>query len=464
MKRCFFNILLNAICFFYLIPGCSEKFSDNPHPNQPPETYISVFSNSDLNPTISQRTIHWWGDDPDGIVVGYIYTFVENAENVSDWDSTAPNLDWTFTQKTSQNFTLKLSGADTLYTLRVKAIDDLGAVDLSPAIQKFPVINSIPSVKFPLGTDVPETTFTVATFLWSGSDPDGADNIDKYQYVLDDTTNDEAWIDLDHNVKSITLTASEALTEGNHIFFLRVIDIAGAISPVIRMPRDQNDVWYVREPKSKFLIIDDYNIANDTDDFYKNTLSPLVGTFDVWDIKSNGKAQEPPSAIAFYTTLLLFDKIFWYSDAEFNFEKAQVSIPKFLDAGGKIIISNAFQEFSSNQGDPLDFSPVDSLGSRISRITRGQAVLPTINYSNMGFPELKVNTAIIPNVYPLVPKENAVIFYQLSENSSRWPGTTPPIAIIDSEASFVFFGLPLANLNGNNSVSLVFEKILNEIF
>ena len=42
-------------------------------------------------------------------------------------------------------------------------------------------------VEFPIGTDVPETTFTVANLVWSSSDPDGDDNIEKFEYVLDDT-------------------------------------------------------------------------------------------------------------------------------------------------------------------------------------------------------------------------------------------------------------------------------------
>lgn len=443
--------------------SCSERFSDNPLPNQPPETFISIFSERTLNETISQKVFHWWGDDPDGMVVGFIYTFDPNAANVTDWDTAAPHPDWTFTPDTRKTFNLKLSGTDTVYTLHVKAVDDGGAADPSPAVQTFPIVNTRPVVEFPVGTEVPETTFTVATFAWVGRDLDGNETIEHYEYVLDDTTEPAAWVTLDPQTTSVTLTAEDGLIEGEHAFYLRALDIAGAQSETIRMPPDEEDVWYVREPKSTTLLLDDYNIADGTDGFYRATFEAMVGPVDVWDIKSNDRALEPASSKAFTETLLLFDRVFWYADSDPNLEKAQIAVPAFLNAGGKMIMSMLFQEFSSNEGDQLDFSPVDSIGSRISRITRDQAVVPTEAFAASGFPKLRVNTAIIPNVFPLAPKVTAQAMYRLPEKPGAWEGM-PPMAVVDGQQSFVFFGLPLAKLNGLGTVPEVFEKILQEVF
>jgi hypothetical protein len=118
-------------------------------------------------------------------------------------------------------------------------------------------------------------------------------------------------------------------------------------------------------------------------------------------------------------------------------------------------------EFASNQGDPVDFSPADSLGPRIARITRNQLVSPTQDFAAMGFPDLQVNTAIIPNVFPVVPKVSSNIIYLLPE-STQWPGT-PPMALIDSQQTFVFFGLPMASLNGQSSVGPLLQIIFNQI-
>ncbi|MFQ5674526.1 MAG: hypothetical protein ACE5G1_01405 [bacterium] len=457
------TICLNLLLSLLIVFGCSDNFTDNPKANQAPKTFVSIFSNRNLSPTTSKITINWWGDDPDGLVVGFIYTFDPTAPDVQTWSNDSPDPKWVFTTKTEETFTLTLAGNDTLYTFWVKAVDDADAADSPGAIQDFSIVNSRPIVEFPVATDVPETTFTVATFVWSSSDLDGDDTIAKFQYALDDTSSISNWLDIEPNVKSLTLTASDGLTEGEHVFFLRAIDLAGATSDIIRMPRQEDDVWYVREPSSSFLIVDDYNIADNTGSFYQTTLQAIVGPVDTWDIKSNSNALEPASPIAFTKTLQLFDRIFWYSDSNPNLEKAQVSLPDFLDGGGKIIMSSTFPEFATNQGDPLDFSPVDSLGTKINRLLRNQLVRPTNRYASQGFPDLQVNTAIIPFIFPVAPKISSDTLYVLPENPGVWPGT-PPMAVINGSSTFVFFGLPISRLDGQGTVSQLFEKILNEIF
>lgn len=280
-----------------LLPlACSEHPTDALKSNLPPVTHIAVRSVADsLNATISKQTLHWWGDDPDGAVVGFIYTFNPNASNVQAWSNNASDPNWIFTEQTQETFTLKLSGTDTTYFFWVKAVDDEGTADPNGARQNYPIINTRPRVEFPVGTDVPDTTFTVATFNWSASDLDGDDTIAKFQYALDDT-NASVWNDLSANANSVTLNS---LSAGPHAFYLRAVDIAGAASGIIRMPRTAGETWHVRVPQSKFLVIDDYNVADNTASFYHANLRAVVGAFDVWDIKSNSGSLEPPSAEAF---------------------------------------------------------------------------------------------------------------------------------------------------------------------
>lgn len=451
----FIKQALVATTLASLLLACSEHPTDTPKANEPPVTHIAVRSVADsLNATISKQTLHWWGDDPDGAVIGFIYSFNPNASNVQAWSGNASDPNWIFTKSTQETFTLKLSGTDTTYSFWVKAIDDEGAADPIGAKQNYPIINTRPRVEFPVGTDVPDTTFTVATFNWSASDLDGDDTIAKFQYALDDT-NASAWQDLNASANSVTLSG---LSAGAHVFYLRAVDIAGATSGVIRMPRTASEPWHVRAPQSKFLVIDDYNVADNTASFYHANLRAVVGAFEVWDIKSNNRGLEPPSAEAFTQTLLLFERVLWYADSEPNLEKAQVSLPKFVDRGGKVIMITAFQEFASNQGDPVDFAPVDSLGTRIARITRNQFVNPASKYAGLGFPQLRVNAALIPNIFPLVPKISADTLYVLPA-SANWPGT-PVVGVSDATGAFFFFSVPLASLDGLGTVRLLFEKLL----
>jgi len=138
------------------ILSCSEDISNNPLPNQPPKTFLTIFTENNLNPVISRQTFNWWGDDPDGTVAGFVYTFNTNAENITEWDtSVVSDPDWTFTTETQETFILSLAGTDTIYTFWVKAIDDEGAADPTGARQQYPIVNTKPEVVFPVGTDVP---------------------------------------------------------------------------------------------------------------------------------------------------------------------------------------------------------------------------------------------------------------------------------------------------------------------
>jgi len=59
-------------------------------------------------------------------------------------------------------------------------------------------------------------------------------------------------------LRSITLNADSGLTAGEHSFTIRAIDIAGARSELIRMPENLGETWYVKEPRGRFLLIDDF--------------------------------------------------------------------------------------------------------------------------------------------------------------------------------------------------------------
>jgi len=446
-----------------IFSGCSKRFTNNPLANQPPNTFVSIFSSGNLNPVISQQTLHWWGDDPDGIVAGYIHTFNPNATNHTRWSDDQADPDWTFTEKTENTFILTLAGLDTIYSFWVKAVDNEGLTDPEGAIQQFNIVNTPPRVEFPVGTEVPDTTFTVASFVWSGSDPDGDNTIQKYQYALDDTVDQSAWIDLGAKQTSITLFAADGLTEGDHAFYLRVIDLAGASSSIMKMPRE-GDTWFVKEPKSNFLIIDDYNVGDNADSFYFSAVQKASGeTPDTWDIKANANALEPASPQAFRETMKLFKRILWYADSNPNLEKANVSVRQFLEGGGELLMTSSFQAFASNLGDPLNFSPADSLGEKISRITRDQLVVPSAEFAGQGFPELQVAASIIPNVYPIEPKISSTVIYQLPEtDSGKWSGS-PAICVVNADRNFVFFGLPIASLDGQGTAMQVVELFLTGI-
>lgn len=447
-----------------LLAGCSQSITDTPTPNQPPATYLTFYPDSTLATTTSRQVLHWWGDDPDGRVVGFLYTWnvavtvptrFHDGDSLQDWQMTTANCD---------TFALKFISLDTVYTFRISAVDDQGLVDPTPATQSFPVANSQPMIDFIAGTDIPETTFTVASFYWKGSDLDGDDTIERYEYVLDDTMGH--WQSIAATSSFVNLMIPDELSGRNHVFYVRAVDVAGVTSKIIWMPRQANAIWHVKKPMGKILIIDDFEVADPNESLYGKTLDSLGLAYSLWNIKLDRNRDRrydllPNSNDMFVATMMLFDRIIWYTDSSPHFEAAQIAIPRFLKTPNKkIIFSTQFKEFFSEQGDPLDFSPIDSLGKQSYDVFPGIGLEPGSDKPN--FPWLKASVWI-PFTKELVPKPSAQVIYRLEANAFLWTGQ-PIVAVANAENSFYFFGVPFHQLNGNQNASKLLAIILQDEF
>ncbi|MBN2091984.1 hypothetical protein JW964_20370, partial [candidate division KSB1 bacterium] len=405
------------------------------------------------------QILHWWGDDPNGKVAGFFYT----------WDSTLTipanrnaASGWYFTTQNSDTFSLRFNRLDTTFLFRVVAVDDEDFTDPSPARQLFPVFNSPPKVSFIPDSDVPETTFTVASFAWKATDLDGDETIQQYEWTLDDTL--ETWHPLSPKNNFLTLTADSGLKSGSHAFYLRATDNAGVRSQIIRMPSLPTDKWIVQEPQGKILLLDDYSPVDGGTQFYISVMDSLGLSYTHWDIKADRDRDTrpdllPPSVLTFKETLRLFKLVVWYGDESPKLEYAQISIPDYVNQGGKVLFSTRFKEFFTEQGDPLDFSPADSLGLNIKRILNGTQIQP-LPFQNL--PTLKVQTTagIIPFVKTLIKKPSAIQVYQL-ESNTQWPGN-PDIALESADKSLIFFALPIHLLDGNRNARRMLSLLLSD--
>ncbi len=78
IKNFLYLITAGLIFFSY---SCSDPITGT-IPNQPPNSYLSIFPDSIIAPGSTLKTIHWWGDDPDGFVKGFgvIFSDVDIAD------------------------------------------------------------------------------------------------------------------------------------------------------------------------------------------------------------------------------------------------------------------------------------------------------------------------------------------------------------------------------------------------
>ncbi len=437
--------------FFISLSGCTKHLSSTAAGNLPPKTFVASYpfrdstQSGNFNPQSSRLEVHWWANDADGIVTGYIITFDRKT--------------WTFTEKNDSVFALPLFSKDTSYTFLVAAIDNsfkgqlnegdkvaftdlnsnglwdrgepfpaLGdAVDPDPASIKYPIANTPPQVIFVMNSgqfstrsDIPDTTFTVASFGWQGSDIDGDNTITDYYIALNDTLSPSSWVDLPAAARFVTIEGrvSEAQTDtstvscdiyantypamaysamkvtlpnlklnGNNVFYVKAKDVADAYSPAIRMP-DTTHTWYVKKPKGDILIVNDYGSQDQSLQFYENIFDNidgglLKGKYDVWDIRSGmvptspkkGNLVQPCVVPSFQETLKLYKYVFWYSADYKNFDIAQTAIGGYRSSGGKILFSYYAIDTTADQGalnqELRDFT--GSVDSVMASIIRGSS-------------------------------------------------------------------------------------------
>ncbi len=241
-----------ATCLIALF-SCSEKITDNPLANKQPKTYLWLFPDSTIGVGISRQQLRWWGEDPDGVVRGYLFAFTNSRMN------RAPNPDTLRYTWVTRNDSLMQFPLDTLFryfTVFVRAVDNsfeglpnqsivrltpqpyldnnrngsfdagdqsltglLAATDPLGALQAFPIRNTKPTIAFSPNPNngaalrQPDTTYTVATFAFKGADLDGDNTIAGYRIALNDTTNQANWLTIPLRDTIVTLVVPRARSD-----------------------------------------------------------------------------------------------------------------------------------------------------------------------------------------------------------------------------------------------------------
>ena len=448
LKFVIYSALLILIAVSY---SCEDPITGQID-NQPPNTNLSIFPDSIIAPGSTLKTIRWWGDDPDGFVAGFRISF--------------DSVNWGYTTKNDSTFVLNITGTDSTFRFFVAAVDDKGLIDPSPATNLYPVMNSPPSVRFDAGTEIPDTTFPLATFKWTGSDPDGVSNIRYYQYSLNDTNNFRR---IAGNINLLTLTKDSGLAlNANNILYLRAEDGAGALSPITRMP-DTSRTWFVKPVTSKILLIKDmplsqFSIASS---YFNNAFDTI--RYDVLDIKSNGGSLIPKIVNPmFIETLKLFDIVVWSANQgnvtsdNANFELAQNSLPFYLLSGRKLFFTTGLPNAETQvQGSLINWAPIDSISScTIALVSNGVSLINTDN----SYPVLTAST-LIQRVRGLKTTEPTQIIYRLPISTNCQSNTVVAIKDQAVNPKNILMTVPVYYLNADPNVSkILFRKILIDEF
>jgi|GEM_PF-633048 len=112
-----------------LLSSCSERHSNQPLGNSPPETHLSIVMPDSALPdtSTSMQIPHWWGSDVDGEVMGYLvrWDYFEDQPGFSQWFWTTAETD---------TFFVPIQTPDSSFTIEVRAVDNSAQWDYPDGI------------------------------------------------------------------------------------------------------------------------------------------------------------------------------------------------------------------------------------------------------------------------------------------------------------------------------------------
>jgi hypothetical protein len=423
-------ISLEVLLIAFIVSSCNNEMPSNPIANKPPTTKLFL-PDSSISQQPSRIKLHWTGDDPDGIIIGFYFSF--------------DGVNWTFTTQNDSLFELKIGAVDTVFNFRISAIDndgngkydsqisqnninfglepftdinnnskwddgepytDIGTIDPNPATLLLPVKNSAPVISWNVLSTLPDNSFPAMSFGWNVSDIDGSETITNIKIALNDTAN---FILLDGGIRNITIRTKDFANENplldilidgdpnsiapvklpgltynaNNKIYIQAVDLSSAKSEWISLP-DSSRNWYVKKPKGNLLIVDDYTVFPDVASFYTSMMDS-IGLSNKYDILDLQESNLPYLNITFLETLKLFEGVLWYTDTNPSLNLANFAVQNYNDAGGKLLLSMQFPQTIDLQLIE-GFLPIES-DSSYFRSTIGANVtiasLDVLNYPNL---------------------------------------------------------------------------------
>ena len=483
------NLLLTGFLAL-LILSCKSGLEGNLNENQPPHTGMAVkeINRSGNDRLSSQIKISWWGDDPDGYVIGYEYAINDTING------------WHYTTKTDSVFVLPIptgnDSADVVF--HVRAVDNENLRDPVGAKLVYPIKNSPPYIEFNKTEIPPDTLFEIASFGWTVSDIDGQTNLAYTEIALNDTNISWTKIPVDMNFISVKVENPGDPNSKSRIYsgrsyqqtnyeisglklnaknklYIRAVDNAGAVSRVDTVS------WYAKKRKSDILFINDYEGSNSKviARFHLSRMDSVgLSNVDYWDISDGvaGGGRKVTKSQAFPTvndptlikTLAEWKHIYWVSNnMDRNITYAPEISREFFDNGGTMFIDIPSKYLDDS--DPIfNFLPLDGITPLPQNATnflvpQDRQVLPVTGISG---PVLDINQTISSR-YPVKAASGSTPLYKTDFIIRTLTGYedftgNEVVAVKNKENNLIYFGLDMYDLNESNNIDQLIRKMCKE--
>ncbi len=487
-KVLFLPFIALLFCF-----ACNTGFEGDGNANMAPETYTVVDTIVRFGPDRLESEVHvqWWGDDTDGFIPLYEFTFDDPVTASTQWESTA-SQDSIFVLATP-------AGQDTLdFKFTVRAIDNDGTPDPTPASLYYPIKNSPPAITFIDGLVNPEISFPVFKVFWEASDPDGEGNLSYLEIFLNDTTgtpfvlpitassatfeatdpsaaSSDARIYINNNVSPENETLSALIMGDTNRVYIRSVDLSESRSAFAA-----SRPLYIKPVSSSVLMVNAYGNSGTTiEEFYADQLSASgITNADRIQIQASdgygNLTQQSADNLTQTRVFNLFESIIWFgNNAESSLSLAQKTTVDFFNDGGKMLMSVYISSNFDEQSNFLEFTPIQSLtepvDTTIFMSDTASIVALDANYEDLA------STAFFGVVKPfnLVPGAEALYAAELiarddnTNETFEWEGNNIVAAKKKDDAgntNFVLSTLELHKLDGDGNMNSFFQQVINNEF
>ena len=356
MLRLIITLLIGTLIGSFLFTTC-ERTTQPANPNMPPNTTLANIP-VDNDTLFALVTLHWDGEDDDGFIAGYQYRYF--TYHVYKQDTVYH--DWIETELTSVTIPFESSDKLNYQIFQVRAVDNNGDVDPTPAEKRFYTVQTYPPVTEILQPRPEEQYFIIdqVTDWWQGiqivfhaSDQDG--EVVEYAWAVDNgewnwTTDTSLYVPPEYfNPR-----------DGDHVIRVTCRDNTNLVDPigdsvVVRLiqPTFEKDVLIIDETNEALLA----NIGlvvkdQDVDKFY----SDIFQTEDSWDFIKQGMPSKE--------LLGQYKVVVWHADNLYTNEQDVHQLPRhindiidYMNVGGDFIMSGwrILKSFASAEPFPKTF-------------------------------------------------------------------------------------------------------------
>jgi hypothetical protein len=438
--------------------------------NQPPDTYIFLDSIglSGANRLTSVVRLHWSGEDPDGIVKGFEISIAgQQWQLVTKQDSTF-------------RFTLE-TGSDTSdIRFYVRAIDNAGLSDPTPAFLRLPLRNTAPTALYNRSDFPPDTSLPAFTLSWEVNDLDGFETIDSVYLKI----NEGAWYGISPTISSVSILPENtqqagisnalvypagrntALSQrisginigGQNVVYLRAKDKGALFSSI-----DTTKTFFLKVRGADVLVVT-YEAAAAVNKY----LPALRNTYNTLDwINYNDSSRRITNPTTFSLILTQYKQLLWFSEGGINqigqVERFESVLNRYVQQGGKFLLVAPLPRQLGILSPIFRLTAADSLvlgaGGATAILQPDKKMVPL-----GGYPELTAGE-FITSLAPFHPKSSAEIIYngELSEGSgAAWTRKDVLGARLKNEAGKIYqilIAAPLYKMNPEANIQAVFEQV-----